>query len=68
MGIKVFKPTTAGAVIGMVNDYAELTKFSPEKSLLEPLKKTGGRNHQVTTSLSSWRWQQADVPGDRFPP
>jgi large subunit ribosomal protein L2 len=45
MGIKTFKPTTAGRRFGSVNDFAELTKFTPEKSLLEPLKKTGGRNH-----------------------
>ena len=51
MGIKSYKPTTAGRRFGMVNDYSEVTKFTPEKSLLEPLKKTGGRNHHgVTTS------------------
>jgi large subunit ribosomal protein L2 len=51
MGIKLFKPTTAGRRFGSVNDFAELTKHTPEKSLLEPLKKTGGRNHHgVITS------------------
>jgi len=51
MGIKTFKPTTAGRRFGSVNDYAEVTKTTPEKTLLEPLKKTGGRNHHgVTTS------------------
>jgi len=45
MGIKTYKPTTSGRRFGSVNDFAELTKFAPEKSLLEPLKKTGGRNH-----------------------
>jgi large subunit ribosomal protein L2 len=51
MGIKKYKPTTPSRRFGSVNDYAELTKFEPEKSLLEPLKKTGGRNHHgVTTS------------------
>ncbi|MFA5864459.1 MAG: 50S ribosomal protein L2 [Phycisphaerae bacterium] len=51
MGIKTFRPTSAGRRHGSVNDYSEVTKYSPEKSLLEPLKKTGGRNHHgVTTS------------------
>lgn len=47
MGIRVYKPTTPGRRHASVNDYAELTdrKKRPEKSLLEPLKKTGGRNH-----------------------
>jgi large subunit ribosomal protein L2 len=51
MGIKSYKPTTAGRRFGMVNDFAEVTKFSPEKSLLEPLKKTGGRNHHGVTTI-----------------
>jgi len=51
MGIKTYKPTTSSRRFGSVNDYAEVTKTTPEKSLLEPLKKTGGRNHHgVTTS------------------
>lgn len=45
MGVKQYKPTTAGRRFASVNDYAEVTKNKPEKSLLEPLKKTGGRNH-----------------------
>ena len=51
MGIKSYKPTTAARRFASVNDYAEVTKTSPEKTLLEPLKKTGGRNHHgVITS------------------
>ncbi len=45
MGVKQYKPTTPGRRFGSVNDYAEITRTKPEKSLLEPLKKTGGRNH-----------------------
>ena len=45
MGIKKFKPTSAGRRHGSVLDYAEITRTAPEKSLLQPLKKTGGRNN-----------------------
>ncbi|MBF0593748.1 MAG: 50S ribosomal protein L2 [Candidatus Omnitrophica bacterium] len=45
MGIKRFKPTTNGVRHAALVDFAELSKHKPEKSLLEPLKKTGGRNN-----------------------
>jgi len=45
MGIKRFKPTTNGVRHAALVDFAELTKSKPEKSLLSPLKKTGGRNN-----------------------
>ncbi len=45
MGIKRFKPTTNGVRHAALVDFAELTKHKPEKSLLEPLKRTGGRNN-----------------------
>ena len=38
------KPTSPGRRFRTVSDFAEITKTEPEKSLLEPLKKTGGRN------------------------
>jgi len=44
MGIKRFKPTTNGLRHAALPDFAELTKGKPEKSLLSPLKKSGGRN------------------------
>ncbi len=44
MGIKRFKPTTNGLRHAALPDFAELTKGKPEKSLLTPLKRTGGRN------------------------
>ncbi len=44
MAIKFYKPTTPGRR-GMTSmDYSELSKVSPERSLLEPLKKNAGRN------------------------
>jgi len=44
MGLKRFKPTTNGVRHALINDFAEITKAKPEKSLLLPLKKSGGRN------------------------
>jgi large subunit ribosomal protein L2 len=44
MGIKRFKPTTNGLRHAILPDFKEITKGKPEKSLLVPLKRTGGRN------------------------
>ncbi len=47
MGIRRYKPTTAGSRGATVSDFADLTKgVKPEKSLLAPKRKTGGRNNQ----------------------
>src|SRR5438477_5479175 len=53
MGIRHYNPTTPGRRQGSVSDFAEITdrKKKPEKSLLEPKPKKGGRNNQgVITS------------------
>lgn len=44
MGIKKYKPTTAGQRWKAISDYKELTKSTPEKALVIPRKRTGGRN------------------------
>jgi large subunit ribosomal protein L2 len=46
MAIRVYKPTTNGRRNMSVNLHAEVTKKTPEKSLVRPLKRTGGRNNQ----------------------
>ena len=46
MGIKFYRPTSPGRRQGSVLDYAEITRSTPEKSLLEAYRKTGGRNNQ----------------------
>ena len=48
MGIRYYKPVTAGRRGGSVSDFAEITdrKKKPEKSLVVPRKKKGGRNFQ----------------------
>ncbi len=44
MGIKKFKPTTPSRRWMSGPDFTEITKDRPERSLLLPLTKTGGRN------------------------
>jgi large subunit ribosomal protein L2 len=44
MGIRKYKPTTPGRRGSSVADFAEITRGKPEKSLLRPLSKKGGRN------------------------
>jgi large subunit ribosomal protein L2 len=46
MAIKKYKPTTNGRRNMSVSDFAEITTDKPEKSLLAPLHKRGGRNNQ----------------------
>src|SRR6266700_1786506 len=43
MGIRQFKPVTR---FRSVSDFGEITKTTPEKSLLEPKRGTGGRNNK----------------------
>ena len=51
MAIRKYKPTTPGLRGSSVADFAEITRSTPEKSLLRPLHKTGGRNNtgRITT-------------------
>ena len=46
MGIKKFKPLTPSLRYRTVTDFSDLTKKAPEKSLLEGLNKSGGRNNR----------------------
>ncbi|MCA9757478.1 MAG: 50S ribosomal protein L2 [Candidatus Eisenbacteria bacterium] len=52
MGLKKFKPTTPALRYKTVSDFADITKSEPEKSLLRPLKKSGGRNNHGR--VTSW--------------
>jgi large subunit ribosomal protein L2 len=51
MGIRKYKPTSPGRRGSSVADFVELTRSTPEKSLLVPSPKTGGRNNsgKITT-------------------
>ena len=46
MAIRKYKPTSPGRRGMTVADFSEITKTEPERSLVEPLRKTGGRNAQ----------------------
>ncbi len=46
MALRKYKPMTAGTRWRIGNAFAEITTDTPEKSLLEPIKGTGGRNFQ----------------------
>ena len=46
MGVKKLRPTTPSTRFRVAPDFSELTTSKPEKSLLEPLRKTGGRNNE----------------------
>jgi large subunit ribosomal protein L2 len=46
MGVRKLKPNTPGQRHKIMSDFSEITKDTPEKSLLAPKKKSGGRNHK----------------------
>lgn len=45
MGVKKLKPVTASMRFAVISDFKEITKEKPEKSLVLPLRKSGGRNN-----------------------
>lgn len=51
MGVRRYKPTSAGRRNMSVSTFEEITKTKPEPSLLEPLRKSAGRNNRgrITT-------------------
>lgn len=53
MAIRVYKRTTAGRRNSSVNLHSEVTKKRPEKSLLAPKPKKGGRNHHGVITCQS---------------
>lgn len=75
MGLKQYKPTSAARRHTTVTDKAEITKFSPEKGLTKPLKKSGGRNvhghittrhvgggHKRRLRVIDWKRTKVGVP------
>jgi large subunit ribosomal protein L2 len=46
MGIRASKPTTSARRFYTVSTFEEITTDSPERSLLAPIKKSGGRNNR----------------------
>jgi large subunit ribosomal protein L2 len=72
MGIREFKPTSAGRRFMSGLTFEELTKKKPEKALLSPIKKTGGRNSsgKITTRHIGGghkrRYRAVDFKRDKF--
>jgi len=75
MAIKTYKPTSPGRRAMTCSSFEEITAASPEKSLLRPLKRTGGRNaygritsrhigggHRRKYRLIDFRRDKVDVP------
>lgn len=76
MGIRKFRPTTPGLRHAAISDFEELTKSTPEKNLLVPMKKSGGRNnrgrvtsrhrgggHKRMIRIIDFRRNKIDIPG-----
>ena len=51
MGIRQFKPVTAATRFRSVSDNDVITRSTPEKSLTEPIKKSGGRDNHGHISM-----------------
>ena len=51
MPIRQFRPVTASSRFRSVPDFSEITREEPEKSLVEPLKKSGGRDNHGHISM-----------------
>ncbi len=65
MPIKKFKAMTPGTRFRSVSATEEITREGPEKSLTEPLRKKGGRNHHGHITMPERR-SQAALPQDRL--
>lgn len=72
MGVRKLKPTTPGQRHKIISDFSEITTSKPEKSLLAPIKKSGGRNNQgrMTTRYRGGghkrRYRIIDFKRDKF--
>src|SRR5512140_170234 len=75
MGLKNYKPTSAGRRLMSVSDFAEITKSKPEKKLTKAVRKSGGRNahghittrhmgggHKRRYRVIDWRREKDGVP------
>jgi large subunit ribosomal protein L2 len=51
MGIRQFKPVTKSSRFRSVSDFSEITRKGPEKSLVEPITKSGGRDNHGHIAL-----------------
>src|SRR5689334_16400681 len=51
MAVKIYKPTSPGRRGMTSSSFEEITKSTPERSLLRPLRKHGGRDYSGTISV-----------------
>jgi len=72
MPTKKFKPVTPGTRFRLVSSYDEVTRSEPEASLLEPMIRSGGRNHHghITSRRrgggSKRKYRRIDFKRDKF--
>ena len=72
MSVRKLKPVTPGQRFRIVNEYSEVTASKPEKSLLKPMKKSGGRNNQGRMTMRykggghKRRYRVIDFKRDKF--
>ena len=72
MPIRQFKPVTASSRFRSVPDFTEITRTEPEKTLVEPLKKSGGRDNHGHISMRrrggghKRKYRIIDFKRDRF--
>ncbi len=79
MGVRTFKPVTPGRRWMTVSTFEEVTRSTPEKSLIVPMKSTGGRNcygritsrfrgggHKRAYRLVDFKRDKTDVPARVF--
>ena len=72
MSLRKLKPVTPGQRFRIVNEYSEITTSKPEKSLLTPLKRSGGRNNQGRMTMRykggghKRRYRVIDFKRDKF--
>ena len=61
MGLRAFKPTSAGRRFYTVSDFKDLTRDEPEAKLCEPKPSSGGRNHygRITSRFRGGGHKQA---------
>jgi len=76
MALKKYKPTTPGQRFKVISAFDEITTSTPEKSLIAPKKRTGGRNnegkmtiryigggHKQKYRLIDFKRDKDDIPG-----
>ncbi len=73
MGVRKLKPTTPGQRHKIADDFSDITTSNnPEKSLLRPIKKSGGRNNQGKMTMRyrggghKRRYRVIDFKRDKF--